>query len=86
MPCRAHSITEDEKDRDYSPEERHKTKKSDKRETQRKVSMTTGSPVEIYLIYSIPIHLAVRSGLHLNYQLAFPKYPSTYEGMVVEDF
>ncbi|XP_046284282.1 transcription factor Sp3 [Marmota monax] len=48
--------------------------------------MAAGSPVEIYLIYCIPIHLAVRSVLHLNYQLAFPKYPSTHGGTVVEDF
>lgn len=56
------------------------------REIERKMAMVTESPVETYLIYSIPIHLAVRLGLHLNYQLAFPKYPSTQGGTVVEDF
>lgn len=42
------------------------------REIQRKMAMATESPVEIHLIYSIPIHLAVRLGLHLNYQLHSP--------------
>lgn len=50
------------------------------------MGMVTGSPVEIYLMYYIPIHLAVSSGLHLNYQLAFPKYPSTHGETVAEDF
>lgn len=34
--------------------------------------MAPESPVEIHLIYSIPVHLAVRLGLNLNYQLHSP--------------
>lgn len=43
------------------------------REVQRKMGMAIRNPVEIFFICRIPIHIAVTSGLHLNYQLAFPK-------------
>ena len=48
--------------------------------------MATRSSLEIYIIYSIPVRLAVRWCLHLNYQLTFPKYPCTHGETVVEDF
>lgn len=37
------------------------------------MGMAIRSPVEIFFICRIPIHLAVTSGLHLNYQLASPQ-------------
>lgn len=42
------------------------------------MGMVTRSPGETYLIYRIPSHLAVRSGLYLNYQLHTPQNPSTH--------
>lgn len=43
------------------------------RQIQRKMDMAARIPVEIDLTQSTPIYLAVIWGLHLNYQVAFPK-------------
>lgn len=82
----SHPVAEGEKDRNYRPEGRGETDTEWQKRDTRESGHDHQSPVEMYLIYGILIHLAVRSALHLNYQLAFPKYPSTHGGIVVEDF
>lgn len=75
-----------ERTENFTLREGGETIQSDRKRCREKWTWTLGNQVEICLIYSIPIHLAVSCSLHLNYQLTFPKYPCTHGGKVVEDF